>query len=163
MLPPEALREQAVPRLKMRTLKRHFSALSQFWIYIGRQGLVARDANLFLRWQYQGVRRNAKKKRLPWSVANLDKLFASNWFGATEAGNDYWWTVLLPVQIIGPTGGDVKPIACFEIQVHPDPNPWNPKTEAGARRVPVHSFLLSLGFMDFVDKRRLEGSYTPST
>ena len=45
-------------------------------------------------------------------------------------------------------------IPCFSIQPHPDG--WNPKTEAGRRLVPIHSFLIELGFLDFVGSRTTE-------
>ena len=42
-LPPGAEREPDFPRLKMKTLKRHFSTLSRYWIYAGRLGLVPKN------------------------------------------------------------------------------------------------------------------------
>ena len=46
-------------------------------------------------------------------------------------------------------------VACFKIQPHPDG--WDPKTEAGERKIPIHSWLVRHGFLDLVATRRAEG------
>ncbi|MFT8242429.1 tyrosine-type recombinase/integrase [Roseomonas sp. BN140053] len=168
LLPPGAPREPSVPRLQMRTLKKHFSKLSQFWIHAGRLSHVPKAENPFRGWEYQGVRRKLKK-RGPWSDADLNALLASQWFDEDRVGSDHWW-----VTVIGMWSGlrveeiarlrpaeDIREIAgvmAFVIQEHPAPEPWSPKTESGERTVPIHSALLELGIMDFVDRRRREGA-----
>ena len=165
-------REASIPRLKMKTLKRHFSALSQFWVYAGRQGLVDRDKNLFIGWEYQGVSRKSKRKRLPWSAQNLNTLFSSDWFDQEQRGSDRWWIVLIAffsglrveeILRLRPKNdilfklhedASADPVACFVIQEHQEPHAWNPKTEAGERIVPVHSVLLAAGCWIYVIRRQ---------
>lgn len=158
-----------VDRLKMKTLKRHFSTLSQLWIHAGRLGHVPREPNIFRGWEYQGVRRGAKKKRGPWSAEDINKLYSSDWFTTDATGTDNWWVTLIAqwsglrveeIFRLRPALDirEVSGIMVFEIQDHAPPDRWSPKTEAGARTVPVHSVLLGLGFMDFVERRRREGA-----
>jgi integrase len=178
LLPPNAAREKKLDRMSMKTLKKHFSSLSQFWIHAERQGLVG-ERNIFRGWEYQGVKRNGKKKRLPWSTANLQKLIDSPWFAEGDAGqrSDRSWVTLIAmfgglrveeilrlrtvhdIRDFQPKEDGAAPIHCFVIQPHEAPHEWDPKSEAGSRTVPVHSFLLSLGFMDFVAARRASGAY----
>jgi len=49
----------------------------------------------------------------------------------------------------------VNGIPCFVIQAHPDG--WDPKSEAGERKVPIHPWLIQHGLMNLVQKRREDG------
>ncbi len=165
LLPPDAPREASVPRLKMKTLKRHFSTMSQLWLHYATPEQIPRDRNPFRGWTYQGVKRGGKKKRGPFSSDDLNKLLASAWMDRM----DRRWVVLVslfaglrveeifrlrPSKDIQILHG----VPCFVIQEHPAPDKWSPKTEAGERVVPVHSVLLSLGFMEHVEARRESGA-----
>lgn len=168
LLEPGQAREPDVARLKMKTLKKHFSRLSQFWIYAGQIGHVPKEPNIFRGWQYQGLRRGNKRRRA-WSTDDLALLFDSAWFSAEKIGSDPWWVTLIAmwsglraeeIARLRPTE-DIQEsfgVLLFKIQDHPDPERWSPKTEAGSREVPIHSELLKLGLMDLVEQRRKEGA-----
>jgi integrase len=170
-LAPSTAREPDVPRLKMKTLKRHFSTLSQCWAYAAMLGYVPRDSNPFRGWTYQGVRRGRKyKKRGPWSVEDLNTLLHSSWFGQERRGSDQWWVTLIgmwsglrveEIARLRPNFDiqDIEKIPSFIVQAQPAPEAWSPKTEAGERVVPIHSRLLHLGILDLVARRRQDGAY----
>ena len=170
LLPPDAEREPRVPRLSMKTLKRHFSTLSQYWLYARQRQYVPADSNPFTGWQYQGVGRGKRnKKRGPWSSEDLNRLLASDWFDGERAGRDEWWVTLIAmwgglrveeIARLRPSH-DIQEFAgvpAFVLQDHPEPEVWSPKTEAGERVVPIHPVLLGLGIMDLVGQRRREGA-----
>ena len=160
----------SIPRLKMKTLKRHFSALSQVWVYCGRRDYVRKDTNPFRGWEYQGVNtgRGSKKRRGPWSPEDLVTLLQSDWFSPDRAGTDRWWVTLVcmwsgmrveEVCRLRPNIDitHIDGIMALAIQEQADP-PWSPKSEAGARIVPVHSELLKREFADLVQRRVADGS-----
>lgn len=169
-LPPDAEQEPGVRRLSMKTLKRHFSTLSQYWLFARQRGYVPTDSNPFKGWQYQGIGRGKKhRKRGPWSTEDLNLLLTSEWFDADRIGSDAWWVTLIgmwcglrveEIARLRPSHDiqELEGIPAFVVQEHPNPNRWSPKTEAGERVVPIHPFLLELGIMDLVDQRRREGA-----
>lgn len=61
-----------VPRMTMKTVKRHFSACSSMWKWLKSNGDVTE--NIFIGWEFPGTK-SKKKKRLPWIDADLKRLF----------------------------------------------------------------------------------------
>jgi integrase len=166
LLPPGAAQEADVPRIMMKTLKRHFSTLSQIWAHAQRADYVPRDTNPFRGWEYQGVKKG-QRKRADWSVNDLNKLLASSWFDAEQARDDRWWVIVIAMF----SGMRVEEIArlrpghdlveiegfwSFKIQKHGDG--WAPKTEASERVIPIHSKLIDLGLLEKADAQRVAGS-----
>ena len=151
---------QVVPRLMLKTVKRHFSALSQYWIWLKQRGHV--DENIFSGFTFPGTK-SSKKKRDIWTATDLERLLRAEWFRADRKSAFYW----LPLVAMH-SGMRLEEIAnlrtnldleeeggtwIFNIQDHPE-DKWSPKSEAGARLVPLHSTLIELGFLDFVQERR---------
>lgn len=50
----------------------------------------------------------------------------------------------------------INGVDCFVIQKHPDG--WDPKTEAGERKIPIHPWLIKHGLLKLIDLRRAEGA-----
>jgi len=161
--------EGEVPRLKMKTVKRHFSILSQIWLYLLPNEFVER--NVFAGFSFPGTS-SKKRNRDDWSPEQLAVLFRSERWrrGGTDAAE--WWLPLVSLF----SGMRLEEICrlrprediqrrdgydCFVIQEQPAMQglpPWSPKSEAGARTIPIHGFLKRLGFLDLVARRLADGS-----
>ena len=63
---------QQIPRMTMKTAKRHFSACSGMWKWLKSNGDVTE--NIFIGWEFPGTK-SKKKKRLPWMAEHLKVLF----------------------------------------------------------------------------------------
>jgi len=165
---PKAIRSaeksrRDIPRLKMKTVKRHFSTMSQFWAHLKQFGYVRE--NIFSGFSFPGTR-SSRKHRDDWSAQQLEILFSSErWGEHADRDSAEWWLPLIslhsgmrleeicrlrPVLDIQ----DLEGIPCFLIQEQGD---WSPKSDAGVRIVPVHNFLLELGLMDLVKRRISKG------
>jgi len=161
----DAPREPSVVRLSMKTVKRHFSTLSQFWVHQKRLGHVSGD-NLFRGWEYQEVKRDAMKRTV-WSVTDLMLMLTAQWMNGDTA-----WIVgiamLSGMRIeeifrLRP-GTDIVErdgILCMHVQPQTVPSRWTPKSDAGSRLVPVHSWLLGAGFREMVESRRADARLFP--
>jgi integrase len=162
--PPAEEREPDVPIVSLKTVKRHFSALSAYWQWLEVHGHAAEDSNPFVGFGWPGVRKG-RKGRDAWSEDDLRTLLTSPRFASYAEHGTFWW-----LAVIGMYSGmrleeiarlrshlDIRELhgrLAFVIQEHPD---WNPKTEAGARIVPVHPLLLNRGFKNFIKRRASEG------
>jgi integrase len=152
--PPGAEREPDVALVGLKTVKRHFSALSPYWHWLEIQGHAPEDTNPFVGFDWPGVHRG-REGRDAWSEDDLRTLHTSPKFAPGAERGTFWW-----ITVVGMYAGmrleeiarlrihlDIRELhgrLAFVIQEHPDL--WNPTTEAGARIVPVHPVLLKLGF-----------------
>lgn len=117
-------------------------------------------------WKGTAAPTGKSEKRKAWSVEQLERLFDSPLFTAyklpedRKAGADaaYWLQVMAIYsgarlhEIAGLTVADIETrnsIPTFTIR--------KSKTDAGERTVPVHSELVRLGFLDYVEDRRKAG------
>lgn len=168
---PEAVaRNKALPTpqrtVTMKTAKRHFSALSQYWEWLEARGHV--DQNIFHGFKFPGTKSN-RKRRDDWSPEDMEKVFRHEpWYGpGADRESAYYWLPLIALH----SGMRVEEIARLRprediqtidgvpaIMIQPHPDGWNPKTEAGERVVPIHSRLAAFGFLDFVERRRQAGA-----
>jgi integrase len=151
-------------RISHKTAKRHFSAMTQYWRYLDANGYV--ESIIFSKFEFV-TSKNKTRKIFDYSDVQLRSLFTSLWFKEPEYRTkaEYWVPLialfsamrleeicrLRPVDI-----QELSGISCFVLQPHPDG--WSPKTQAGERPVPVHPFLIELGFLDLLAKRRKAGS-----
>ena len=166
---PEAIKQadlKGSPRLSMKTVKRHFSTLSQFWVWMTPRELV--DKNIFRGFVSPGTC-SSRKSRDDWSVADLNSLFASSWYGPkVDRISARWWLPMIAMH----SGMRLEDIArlrseedleviagvpVMKLQNHSDG--WSPKSEAGERIVPIHSRLLEMGLWSLVEERRATGSF----
>lgn len=163
----DLLTGEKVPRLAMKTAKRHFSALSQLWEWMRPRDHV--EKNIFRGFSFPGTKSN-RKLREDWGDEDLLRVLGSKWFGhSVPPDSGQRW-----VPLIGMYSGlrleeicrlrpahdveEIEGVPCFRIQEHPEPEPWSPKTEAGERILPVHPVLIELGLAELVERRRAEGA-----
>lgn len=167
--------KKTVPRLTMKTVKRHFSSMAQYWEYLKRRNDV--DENIFLGWPFPGTK-SKHYTRDPWTKEDLAKLFGCDeWrsYGPLSAG--HWFPLIalhsgMRLDEIAAlrTVEDIEEergVLVFKVQVQipvggeeydPDAKKWVPKTMAGIRRIPVHSWLLGHGIRALIERRRREGA-----
>lgn len=154
-----------VPLMAMKTVKRHFSALSQYWIWLNPRG--GTDRNIFLGFSFPGTGSDSTK-RDAWSDKDLVLLFTSAEWRALAKDKDSSWRWLPLVSLFSglrlEEAARLRPedvqllhgVDCLCVQRHPDG--WKPKTEAGIRDVPIHPALRERGFLDLVERRRKQGA-----
>ena len=155
-----------VHRVKLRTVERYFHTLSPYWKWLKPRGHVAE--NIFTEFEFHGTKANAKKARDLWAAEDLTKLFKFWWFRSSALRDkaSFWLPLIamfsgMRLEEIGHLRPcDIKQegeIWYFDLCDHPEDG-WSPKTEAGARRVPIHSFLIRLGLLNLVERRRAAGA-----
>lgn len=152
--------------MKLKTVKRYFSALNGYWQWLEDKKFIPEGPSPFAGHSFPGTK-SSKRNRDDWSIRDLERLFRSADYRAYAWDSADHWLPLIALH----SGMRLEEIArlrtdhdiifegkvpCFKIQVHPDG--WDPKTEAGEREIPVHSWLVKHGFLKLVEQRRREGS-----
>lgn len=150
------------PTLTMKTARRHFSSLTQYWKWLRTRDHV--DDVIFTGFEFPGTG-SKRYKRDDWSPDDLARLFAYEpWFGrGADTDSAYFWLPLIALHSgmrveeiarlrVGEDIREIEGIHVFVVQPHPDG--WTPKSEAGERVVPIHSRLIQFGLLDFVRRRR---------
>jgi site-specific recombinase XerD len=164
----ERTKDMDVERLTMKTIKRHFAGLGKLFTYLKKRG------------EYEGEnpahgfefpkKGRANAKRQKWDDERLGKLFASPiWTGCrSEARRStpgsliirdvYFWLPLLGAyhgnrleEFAQLTRADVRNeegIWYFDIN---DDDAKQLKNEQSKRRVPIHPFILQIGFLAYVE------------
>lgn len=172
--PVHALRaiEQAekagAERATMKTAKRHMTAMNGYWAWLKHQGhLPDGEKSPFSGHAFPGTK-SSRRNRDDWSSEALGRLFGSGDYRTAPADSALHWLPLIalhsgmrleeicrlrPAHDIAAENG----IHCFIIQPHPEDG-WDPKTEAGERKVPIHSWLINHGFLDVLSRRREVGA-----
>jgi integrase len=141
-------------RLGNRTLNRHLSALAGLWKWAQRRGEIDEDA----RNPFAGMGKRVKPKaKRPYTVEELNALFA----GAVlvqkpKTVNETIPWIMAIALFSGMRQGEICEL--HRQDVKEEDGVWYfdvtaAKTEAGVRRVPIHSQLATLGFLDFIPKR----------
>lgn len=150
----------------LKTVKRYFSALNGYWKWHRNRKLVPDVPSPFSGHTFPGTK-SSKSNRDDWSVSDLERLFKSNDYRSYPRDSaDHWLPLIalhsgMRLEEIARlrVNHDVVlegKIACFKIQVHPDG--WDPKSEAGEREIPIHSWLIRHGLIKLVEQRRREGA-----
>jgi site-specific recombinase XerD len=160
-------KERELPRLSLRTVKRHFTALGRLFSYLKRRGEITGEnpAHGF-EFPKQG---RTRSKRSMWSGEALKKLFSSPvWTGCQSEGrrsrpgelvikDEKYWLPLLGIY----HGNRLEELAqLLRSDVRQDGDIWfidindegdkQLKNEQSRRRVPLHPELQRLGFLDYV-------------
>ena len=166
----EAIAQAAAAKQKtfsMKTVKRHFSAIKGYREWLRDQKLIPDAPIPFAGHKFPGTH-SGKSDRDDWSVRDLERLFKSADYRSYSCDSAYHWLPLIALH----SGMRLEEIArlrteddiifegsipCFKLQVHPDG--WDPKTEAGAREIPIHPWLVKHGLLRLVEQRCGEGSY----
>ncbi len=162
----EAAKDDPAPRLTMKTVARHFSAMGGFFTYAKRHGLIEGD-NPAHGFEFPRKGR-ANSRRKMWEGDKLTKLFQSPvWTGChpvfrSQPGpqvirDEKYWLPLLGLyhgnrleEFAQLRGEDVRQEAgVWFLRVHGEDG-RQIKNDQSARRVPLHPELERLGFLDYV-------------
>jgi len=159
-------RTREVQAITQRTVKRHFSVLSGLWASALSAGSV--EQNIFSGFRFAATKK-ASEQRDMWSLAELQKLFASPIYlgsksevrrtvpGDLVLKDERYWLPLIALfsgmrqeEIAQLQVEDIKEvdgIAFFDVNDRP---PRMLKNANAARHVPLHKQLIRLGFLDYV-------------
>lgn len=154
-----------LPRVTMKTAKRHFSGMNSIWKWLVHRKHVPSQPNPFSGHSFPGTK-SKKSARDDWSQEDLQRLFTSREFRDAPHSSALHWLPLISLYSgmrleeicrLRPAHDVVRKdgINCFNIVAREG---WDPKTEAGTRLVPIHSWLLKHGLMDFVKEQRARGA-----
>ncbi len=163
--------DKTLPRVTMKTAKRHFSGMNSVWKWLIFKKHVPASLQPFSGHAFPGTK-SKKSARDDWSREDLQRLFTSRDYRDAPDSSALHWLPLISLHSgmrleeicrlrpgIDITIKDGLP--CFEITPR---DGWDPKTEAGTRLIPIHSWLIRHGFMDFVKaqrSRRAEHLFSP--
>ena len=162
----EAAKDDPAPRLTMKTIARHFSAMGGFFTYAKRHGLIEGD-NPAHGFEFPRKGR-ANSRRKMWEGEKLEALFKSPvWTGChpvfrTRPGDqvirdEKYWLPLLGLyhgnrleEFAQLRGEDVKrEDGVWYLRIHGEDG-RQIKNDQSARRVPLHPEIERLGFLDYV-------------
>lgn len=157
--------DKTLPRVTMKTAKRHFSGVNSIWKWLTFKKHVPATLQPFSGHSFPGTR-SKKSARDDWSREDLQRLFTSREYRDATASSALHWLPLISlhsgmrleeicrlrpgIDIIVKDG-----MPCFDIAPREG---WDPKTESGTRIIPVHSWLIRHGFMDFITQQRARGA-----
>ena len=163
----EVSKGMSIERLKMKTVKRHISALSRLFSHLKNQGAYEGD-NPASGFEFPDKRRDNEKRQM-WEGDKLTKLFASPvWTGCFSAHrrsrpgaqiikDERYWLPVLGLyhdnrleefaQLRLSDFRNENGITYFAIHDEGDRQIKNPQS---ARRVPLHPDVKALGFLDYV-------------
>ncbi|MDK4739408.1 hypothetical protein PH547_11040 [Rhizobium sp. CNPSo 3464] len=157
--------DKSLPTVTMKTVKRHFSGLNSLWKWLVFKKYVPASLQPFSGHAFPGTK-SKKSARDDWSREDMQRFFTSREYRDALDSSALHWLPLISLH----SGMRLEEICrlrpgidivvkdgmqCFDIAVRED---WDPKSEAGERLVPVHSWLLKHGFMDFVIAQRERGA-----
>jgi integrase len=157
--------DKTLPKVAMKTAKRHFSGMNSIWKWLIFKKYVPASPNPFSGHSFPGTK-SKKSARDDWSTEDLKRLFTSSTYRDATGGSALHWLPLIslhsgmrleeicrlrPVSDIIVKDG----VPCFDITAR---DGWDPKSEAGTRIIPVHSWLIKHGLMTFVNEQRSRGA-----
>ena len=147
--------------LKEKTVQEYKAACSQMFAYAVKMDYLSRDP-----FEKIAIKNSMSTPRSRWERSELRKLFSSENF--TQHGytndDDYWIPLILlhsgtrPSEICQLQIRDIvvrDRIHCLNITNEGDDQ--SVKTAQAKRLVPIHSKLIELGFLQFVEQRRKQG------
>ena len=170
--------EISLPAIHPRTANKHLSNLSAVLQFAERRRDVATVDSKGVKARYE----NGEDEGRPFTTAELNRIFALPLFAGCEGDNveggifkpgsvlirdDRFW---IPVVLLftGARSSEIAGLLTEEVVTDHEtphivvtPNPVRPrlKNRHSRRLVPIHSRLISLGFLDYVARRQREGSY----
>jgi integrase len=161
---------KGAPKITETTVKRHFWGLSRFFAFLLETGRLPRDAENLGRGFSFNTKGPARDKRDMWEKQELTALFASPvWTGChgyfrSQAGDQIIRDSLFWLPLLGLYHGnrleefaqlrraDVAEIECVWFLDITDEDGRQLKNAQSRRKVPLHSELIRLGFLDYVAK-----------
>ena len=159
----------AVPRLTLKTAKRHFSSMLGLWRWAKRRDYVT--SLPFAGFEFAGTRAN-RQARDEWSEADLLSLLRSDHMRRAAASRSRdWWLVSLGMfaglrieeacRLRSEDVVTVGDMPCVAIRAQEGEGGWTPKSAAGVRLVPLHPALLDAGIPALAGERRGEDRLIP--
>lgn len=160
-----AAADKTIPRVTMKTAKRHFSGMNSIWKWLTYKKHVPANPQPFTGHSFPGTK-SKKSARDDWSCEDLQRLFTSREYRDAPNSSALHWLPLISLH----SGMRLEEICrlrpsidiltkdgtfCFDIATRAG---WDPKSEAGTRLIPVHSWLIKHGFMDFVKLQQAQGA-----
>ncbi|NSZ85219.1 site-specific integrase [Agrobacterium tumefaciens] len=157
--------DKTLPRVSMKTAKRHFSGMNSIWKWLIHRKHVPATLQPFSGHSFPGTKQK-KSARNDWSREDMQRLFTSREYRDASGSSALHWLPLISLYSgmrleeicrLRP-GTDIlvkDGMPCFDITARQD---WDPKSEAGRRVIPIHSWLLKHGIMDFVKAQRARGA-----
>lgn len=154
-----------LPRVTMKTAKRHFSGMNSIWKWLVYRKHVPASMQPFAGHSFPGTK-SKKSARDDWSSEDLQRLFTSREYLDAPGSSALRWLPLISLHSgmrleeicrLRPSIDIIVKdrITCFKISAR---DGWDPKTEAGIRLIPIHSWLLQHGLMDFITQQRARGA-----
>lgn len=157
--------DKTLPRVTMKTAKRHFSGMNSIWKWLIYKKHIPATVQPFSGHSFPNTK-SKKSARDDWSREDLQRLFKSREYRDAPHSSALHWLPLISlhsgmrleeicrlrpaIDIIVKDG-----LPCFDITAR---DGWDPKTESGTRLIPVHSWLIRHGLMDFVKQQRTRGA-----
>lgn len=156
---------KTAPRMAMKTVKRHFSGMNSIWRWLVFKKYVPAQIDPFHGHAFPGAK-SKKSARDTWAMEDMQRLFSSLEYRQANSHSALHWLPLISLY----SGMRLEEIC--RLRPHHDitvrdgiysfiiqkRDGWDPKTEAGERIVPVHSWLLSHGFRTFVQDMKVRGA-----
>lgn len=157
--------DKSIPRVSMKTAKRHFSGMNSIWKWLIHNKHVPASPIPFSGHSFPGTK-SKKSARDDWSSEDMQRLFTSREYRDAPEASALHWLPLIALY----SGMRLEEIArlrpgidivvrdrthCFHIATREG---WDPKTEAGTRIIPIHSWLVKHGLMDFVNAQKVRGA-----
>ena len=155
-----------VDRISMKTAKRHNTAMNRYWEWLVDINKIPRTPSPFRNQKFPGSRAS-NRDREAWTGEQLKHIFESADYQAHSHESAKHWLPLISLHSgmrleemcrLRPSSDiqTINGVPCFIIQKHSDG--WDPKTEAGERRVPIHPWLIEHGLMNLIEQRLNEGA-----
>ena len=148
--------------ISQKTLKDSCSFIGQFFIWAEDEGYtIQKDLGRIFR-SIKNPTNQQKKPRNPFTDDELKRLFESeNYKTGTFKRSSEFWAPLISL-FTGARQGEILQLTVSDIREESDiwvfdinnEDDKNVKTECGKRLVPIHSKLIELGFLDFVQQRK---------
>jgi hypothetical protein len=153
--------DKNLPRVTMKTAKRHFSGMNSIWKWLIFKKHVPAIPQPFSGHSFPGTK-SKKSARDDWSYEDLQRLFTSREYRDAPASSALHWLPLISLH----SGMRLEEICrlrpgidiivkdgmhCFNVAPREG---WDPKTESGTRLIPIHSWLIRHGFIDFITQQR---------
>ncbi|WP_312930313.1 site-specific integrase [Agrobacterium cavarae] len=153
--------DKTLPRVTMKTAKRHFSGMNSLWKWLIFSKHVPASLQPFSGHAFPGTK-SKRNARDDWSSEDLQRLFTSHEYRDAPDSSALHWLPLISLHSgmrleeicrLRPTSDIISKdeVPCFDIAPREG---WDPKSEAGTRIIPIHSWLIRHGFMDFVTQQR---------
>lgn len=161
-----ATRQRDLPRMKRNTQKKYIDALQRLLDWARRNDYTSSNPAQDI--QALGEHTPAKRAREAWEIDDLRKIFATLPFGSCPDKTSHRFWVPLIAAFTGMRANEIcqldisdiktsSPSGVPYIEVVGDNETKRVKNTRSERRIPIHSELIKVGFLDFVGQQAALG------